>query len=154
MCVWRSCLKLGVVLVPCNPSFLQRQRLGENSDSFNHNWFKVSVKLHLTAVKLLLDTVRDMKEKAEKVDEQMKRFQLFSELRKYFQRLCQWKEKFRGMWSYLSQRKTRDKKTFSKIIHSSSNKRTLQSFISVVPVNGFKMGSLTTNKKEKSLRLL
>lgn len=78
----------------------------------------------------------------------MKRFQLFSELRKYFQRLCQWKEKFRGMWSYLSQRKTRDKKiTFSKIIHSSSNKRTLQSFISVVPVNGFKMGSLTTKKK-------
>lgn len=55
----------------------------------------------------------------------------------------------------MSQRKTRDKKiTFSKIIHSSSNKRTIQSFISVVPVNGFKIGSLTNNKKEESLRLL
>lgn len=55
------------------------------------------------------------------------------------------------MRSYLSQRKIRDKKiTFSKIIHSTSNKRSLQSFISVVPVNGFKMGSLTNNKKEES----
>lgn len=44
--------------------------------------------------------------------------------------------------------------TFSKIIHNSSNKRTLQSFISVVPANSFKMGSLINNKKEESLRLL
>lgn len=29
-------LKIRSVLVPCNPSFLKRQRLGENSDSFNH----------------------------------------------------------------------------------------------------------------------
>lgn len=56
-------------------SFLQKQRLGENSNNFNHNWFKVSVKLHLTAVKVLLDTAGDMKGGGrEQADEQMKRF--------------------------------------------------------------------------------
>lgn len=59
----RKLFKVRSVLVPCNPSFLQRH--GENSDSFNHNWYKVSVKLHLIAVEVLLDTARDMKEKAE-----------------------------------------------------------------------------------------
>lgn len=58
-------LKVRSVLVPCYLSFLQKQRLGENSDSFNHNWFEVSVKLHLTAVKVLLDTSGDMKAEAE-----------------------------------------------------------------------------------------
>lgn len=78
-------LKIRSVLVPCNPSFLQRQRLGENSDSFNHNWFEVSVKLHLTAGKVLLDTARDIKEAARKQHEKMNRFWLFSKLRKCFQ---------------------------------------------------------------------
>lgn len=57
-------LKVRSVLVPCNPSFLQKWRL-EKTDNFNHNWFTVSVKLNLTAVKVLLDTAGDMKEEAE-----------------------------------------------------------------------------------------
>lgn len=59
-----------------------------------------------------------------------------------------------GVWGLTCLRGKQGIITFSKIIHSSSNKRTLQSFISAVPVIGFKMGSLTNNKEEESLRLL
>lgn len=81
-------LKVRSILVPCNPSFLQRQRLGEN-------W-----QLQPLLVRSFSETAPNSCESAlghcrrhegrgrEQADEQMNRFWLFSELRKCFQRLC------------------------------------------------------------------
>lgn len=58
------------------------------------------------------------------------------------------------MRSYLAQTEIRAKKvTFSKIIHSSSNKRTLQSFIAIVSIDGTKL-LLHQTTKEESLGFL
>lgn len=67
-------LKVRSVLASSDPSFLQRQRLGESYGSFNYHWFKVSVKLHLAAVKALLDTTERDEGGGRDQVEQMKGF--------------------------------------------------------------------------------